>query len=624
MHRTRLSRPVTVALEHGVVREDLSLLDYGCGHGDDFRSLRACGIDAVGWDPAHLPDGERRPSDVCVLSYVLNVIEDTNERAEVLRRAFALARRTLVIAVRVDRSLRDAESFGDGVLTGRRTFQKLYSQTEFREYVQQVLAVEPVIADLGIAYIFRDEDERTRYFASTTFRRRLSYNVGVHQRFAQHPIGAELIAATANLGRLPHVDEFEGWSALAEEFGGVARVGRLVLSAVDAEAFAGSVRERAEDILTYFAKLRFAGARIPGLTALPSDIQRDIRITWGSFKQAQDEALVLLFSLGREDVVRRAMRESTVGKLVGDDFYIHVSALDLIPPVLRLAEFAARRLVGQVDADIVKISEAGRAVSFLRYPDFDNNPHPGLRSSLRVYLPRAKYELREYGHENPFILHRKELFVAPDYPGRDRFEELTRAEEAAGVLNGSDIGTRQGWLAVLAAQGLHLEGHRLFGLKQVDPIPVAAPPHYGPSVARNDKSIEKLIDTFGVLKSTPSFKKPVLVLTVLTRMRRGLLTENKIRYGEIEAEYKAALTACGRAAGNLPDAFVRLQSSPFWNIKAPKDMLLKAIKSKLLRDDVWAEFDAETWQLLRLADIGQLVERLETRWLGSSRQSVGS
>ncbi len=53
------------------------------------------------------------------------------------------------------------------------------------------------------------------------------------------------------------------------------------------------------------------------------------------------------------------MRTSPVGKRVGDDFYIHVSALDLVPPVLRLAEFAARRLVGQVDVeDLTRFADA--------------------------------------------------------------------------------------------------------------------------------------------------------------------------------------------------------------------------------------------------------------------------
>src|SRR5690606_9427701 len=147
-------------------------------------------------------------------------------------------------------------------------------------------------------------------------------------------------------------------------FGGVARVGRLVLAAVDADSFAGSLRERAEDILTYLAKLRFSGLRTPKLSALPTDLQRDVRATWGSLKRAQEEALVLLFSLGREGEIKRSLRAAPVGKLVGDDLYVHVSALDLLPPVLRLAEFAARRIVGEVEADLVKFSDSGRAVSF--------------------------------------------------------------------------------------------------------------------------------------------------------------------------------------------------------------------------------------------------------------------
>ena len=127
MRRTSWSRPVSLGLTHNVIREDLSFFDYGCGHGDDLAGLEAMGIRAQGWDPYHRPDVARVPSDVINLGFVLNVIEDPSERADVLRSAYALATKTLIVSVRVDRSLSDAESFGDGVLTKRNTFQKLYT-----------------------------------------------------------------------------------------------------------------------------------------------------------------------------------------------------------------------------------------------------------------------------------------------------------------------------------------------------------------------------------------------------------------------------------------------------------------------------------------------------------------
>jgi hypothetical protein len=36
-------------------------------------------------------------------------------------------------------------------------FQKIYTQTEFRQYLQAILGGKPYMASLGIAYVFKDE-----------------------------------------------------------------------------------------------------------------------------------------------------------------------------------------------------------------------------------------------------------------------------------------------------------------------------------------------------------------------------------------------------------------------------------------------------------------------------------
>jgi len=47
---------------------------------------------------------------------------------------------------------------------------------------------------------------------------------------------------------------------------------------------------------------------------------------------------------------------------------------------------------------------------------------------------------------NPPILHRKETFLPPDDPRRERFARLTRQEEKYGLYaETSTIGTREGW-----------------------------------------------------------------------------------------------------------------------------------------------------------------------------------
>src|SRR5436309_12710355 len=87
IRRPSLSLPVKCLLRDGLLDASRRLFDYGCGHGRDLALLREMGIGCDGWDPAHRPEAERRPADVVNLGYVLNVIEDPDERARALKSA---------------------------------------------------------------------------------------------------------------------------------------------------------------------------------------------------------------------------------------------------------------------------------------------------------------------------------------------------------------------------------------------------------------------------------------------------------------------------------------------------------------------------------------------------------
>ena len=59
------------------------------------------GYAANGWDPIHRPNGERRRSPIVNLGYVVNVIEDIDERYETLRQAWALTENILIVSSRM-------------------------------------------------------------------------------------------------------------------------------------------------------------------------------------------------------------------------------------------------------------------------------------------------------------------------------------------------------------------------------------------------------------------------------------------------------------------------------------------------------------------------------------------
>jgi DNA phosphorothioation-associated putative methyltransferase len=153
-----------------------------------------------------------------------------------------------------------------------------------------------------------------------------------------------------------------------------------------------------------------------------------------------------------------------VGKRMRDSLYVHVSALSRLPTVLRVLEGCARELLGTVpDATIVKFERQRSRVTYLQYPDFDEAPHPRLWGAYLVALDSLHTDFADYSEcDNPPILHRKELFVAVDYPLAARFARLTRQEVKAGLFEDpSRIGTERGWRAALERRGLAIRGHRL-------------------------------------------------------------------------------------------------------------------------------------------------------------------
>ncbi len=168
INRTEPSRPVRSALEDGLITQETSVFDYGCGRGDDLRLLQSRGIHCEGWDPAYSPQNGRTPADIVNLGYVVNVIEDPVERATVLRSAWALAQKLLVVSARltVEADGRSQTLYEDGCLTRLGTFQKYFEQRELREWIDQSLGVSSVPAAPGIFYVFRDPDLQQSFIAS--------------------------------------------------------------------------------------------------------------------------------------------------------------------------------------------------------------------------------------------------------------------------------------------------------------------------------------------------------------------------------------------------------------------------------------------------------------------------
>ena len=464
--RTDYSRPLRIALADGLVGPRTTVLDFGCGRGDDVRHLRLSGVHANGWDPAHRADVELSPAQVVNLGYVVNVIEDPEERARCLARAWSFADRALVVSARLTSEtpeLVSVATYGDGFVTSIPTFQKFYEQAELKNWIEEHLPEPAVAAGPGVFYVFRDGADRIAFLASRYRRRGRDFLPSVESTIENHKeLLRPLIEFFGERGRAPVEDELPAGEEIRERFGSLQRALRLVQRAHDAEAWRRVITARGEDLLIFIALSRFEGR--PRFGQLPLPVRRDIRSIFSSYRRACEEADVALLAVGDMARVSKAASGSAVGKRTPSAIYVHENARDRLPPLLRLYEGCARGYIGRVEeANVVKLHTDEPRVSYLSYPEFEADPHPALAEGMTVHLQTFRVRERNYrGSRNPPILHRKETFLAPDHPLHAKFARLTRQEESKGLYEETTtIGTRRGWEQLLSGKRLKLRGHRL-------------------------------------------------------------------------------------------------------------------------------------------------------------------
>lgn len=477
--RPHLSKPIALAVSDGILPPTSTLFDYGCGRGGDVARLRALGYTAHGWDPGHHPTATRHPADVVNLGYVINVIEHPEERAEALAAAWGLTQQVLIVAARPDWEARTVTGrrHGDGIITKRGTFQKFYSQDELRTWINRQLRVDCIAAAPGVFYAFRD-DARAQTFLASRVRHRpvLVRRPRVRQAlFDAHREDMDALAAfIIGRGRLPEPAELPATAdRLLAAFPSLKRAAALlrqVIGDTDWDSDLEAARQQARnDLLVYVALAAFRGR--PKASDLPSSIALDIKALFGSYRAACEQADVLLRTVADQSALNDACSGSQLGKLTPEALYVHAAAVQNLGPLLRVYEGCARALTGTVsDGTLIKFSRTGAKVSYLSYPEFDKDPHPALATSLRADLRRLDVKYTDFRESaNPPVLHRKETFVPPDYPAREKFVRLTKQEERAELLEETaTIGTRNGWSQRLQDKGYRLRGHVL--VRQPQPV----------------------------------------------------------------------------------------------------------------------------------------------------------
>ncbi|MDF5729001.1 MAG: DNA phosphorothioation-associated putative methyltransferase [Rhizonema sp. PD38] len=465
--RTDLSRPVRLAIEYAIITQDTTFFDYGCGHGGDVARVANLGYTSTGWDPYYRPEYPRIPADVVNLGYVLNVIEDQEERRQSLIQAWELTHRILIVSAQVliNAPSKTQIAYGDGIVTCRHTFQKYYAQEELKSYIDEVLNVDAVPVALGVYFVFRSGSEREAYkalrFSSKAYTPRVRIPT---KRFEDYQEKLEpLMLFFTKRGRLPVKGELENEQDLLSEFSNYRRAFTVVLQATDEAEWDAIAYRRSLDIQVYLALTHFD--QRPAWHKLAPEMRYDIKAFFGSYEEACGVADAKLFSLGKPQVVQTACSQSKVGKHTRSALYVHFSALCDLNPLLRIYEGCASRTIGRVDqATLIKFYTDEPRISYLFYPEFDADPHPALKASITIDLKSLSITHRDYEtRANPPVLHRKETFVTPSYPHYEEFAQLTQLEHELGLLkHKSDIGTLEGWKKCLIEYGVEIRGHQIY------------------------------------------------------------------------------------------------------------------------------------------------------------------
>ena len=475
MHRKEMSKPVRLALQAGLLDLATSFHDFGCGRGEDVRQLQSLGFQAWGWDPSYYPHGDKRPADIVNLGYVVNVIESLQEREDVLRAAWSLANKALLVSARStleDPGDEGMEPFGDGVLTRLGSFQKYYDQLELRTWIQNVIGVEPLPIAPGIFILFRDEFLREAWRVQRYRTRVAIPRISTRERlFQEHrELLEQLMEFISERGRLPQCHEVPFSNAVKSHFGSFAKA-FLVIRTITGEApWSAVTNSRRNDLLVWIALNRFHTR--PVFSVLPDFLKLDIKAHFGSYPKACATADIELMSVGQTEVRERAIRQAPFGKLMPKGLYIHADHLEELSPVLRLYEGCARAFVGEIPgANLIKFHRDSAQISYLTYDNFQQVPHPELLETVVVSLDGRKIRRKNYQDmPNRFILHRKELFIPTTHPDWEKFHRLTLQEEKWGLFNDpSAIGTQVGWNKVLETLHCRLSGHRLVRIRQLVP-----------------------------------------------------------------------------------------------------------------------------------------------------------
>ena len=408
LKRKKLSSCMGALLDTSLIGLDTEIFDYGCGRGDDVSILSQNKFNNVsGWDPHFFPDNPiPQLSEYVTLSFVINVIEDPHERHEVLQKAYSMAVKALVFSVMLEHQadLQLSKPMNDGFVSSKNTFQKYYDHDELVELVNEQLDERAIKLAPGVYIVFKDKDLEQEYL----FKRQLGLLVDTPSQAVDDsvdtyvaPLVDKMRDQIMSFGRMPKRSELPEDFAfkLSKAAVSYTRLSRLALSQVSIAELQKVGEVFASEILIFLAINKFE--RRVKYGSLPEKLQNDVKVHFGSLKDAEEAAEKLLFSLSDTGaLVSSAVdaQKNNLGRLVGDKFRFHGRSLSKLPVRLRLFAKIGERLHRSVnEAEIIQLHLETKKMSYLAVSDFDGSPLPRIVS--REIVKFSNQEVSKFFHQ---------------------------------------------------------------------------------------------------------------------------------------------------------------------------------------------------------------------------------
>lgn len=164
----------------------------------------------------------------------------------------------------------------------------------------------------------------------------------------------------------------------------------------------------------------------------------------------------LLYAAGDTGEIDLACEGLRVGWQDEQALYLHRSALDALPPVLRAYVGCATALFGDVSqADVIKLHKASGKATFLVYDDFEGKALPELRYRIKVNLRTRWVQVFDHSADGQ-LLYFKERFVSSNHPRRAEMEAFSTKLRKLGLSDTMLMGpTKKAFAEILEKAGLN-------------------------------------------------------------------------------------------------------------------------------------------------------------------------